>query len=445
MQARSAQLELLTNSIGADDDRAQLSEEELRQEEEAQIEAASKAALSRLPLEQEDALLSEMTSIAEDSRALPDAKVQYLVNWIRDNMCPGLPEPGVGPETPPKWNDLRVIIFTEWEDTRRYLQQQLQAAVSQTDRADERIEVYQGPTPPDKREAIKRAFNADPKQHPVRILIATDAAREGLNLQAHCWHLFHFDVPWNPSRMEQRNGRIDRKLQPQPVVYCYYFFYKQRPEDRILAAVVRKTKTIREELGSLAQVIDARLTGLLKQGIRRTQLTVLADEIEQADMNPDQKAAVREELEATRERELQLREQIERLRTMLAKSQQAVGLDEEHFRSSLSCSLELLGAERLKQTANGTDGPTRFAFPALDQRPGADSSWADTMDSLRAPRSRDERFYEWRRSSPIRSLRTPVLSPTKSCSCTSNTAWFSGSWVGSWRRASCTTISPAPV
>ena len=401
-EAGAAQLELLTNSVGADDDRAQLSEEELRVEEEAEIEAASKAALSRLPLEQEDALLSEMTNIAEESRALPDAKVQYLVNWIRDNMCPGLPEPGVVSETPPKWKDLRVIIFTEWEDTRRYLQQQLQAAVSQTDRADERIEVYQGPTPPDKREAIKRAFNADPKQHPVRILIATDAAREGLNLQAHCCHLFHFDVPWNPSRMEQRNGRIDRKLQPHPVVYSYYFFYKQRPEDRILVALVRKTRVIREELGSLAQVIDARLTRLLKQGIRRTQLTVLADEIEQADIDPDQKSAVREELEDARQRELQLREQVERLRGMLDRSQKAVGLKEAHFRSALSCSLEILGAERLNPTQDGAPGPDRFEFPALDQRTGADSSWADTMDSLRAPRSRDQRFYEWRRSSPIR-------------------------------------------
>ena len=401
-EARSAQLELLTNSVGADGDRAQLSEEELRVEEEAQIEAASAAAASGLPLEQEDALLDEMTTIAEESHALPDAKVRYLVNWIRENMCPGLPEPGVVPETPSTWNDLRVIIFTEWEDTRRYLEQQLQAAITQTDRADERIEVYQGPTPLDKREAIKRAFNADPKQHPVRILIATDAAREGLNLQAHCWHLFHFDVPWNPSRMEQRNGRIDRKLQPQPVVYCYYFFYKQRPEDRILAVLVRKTKTIREELGSLAQVIDARLTGLLKQGIRRTQLTVLADEIEQADIDPEQKTAVREELEASRERELQLRERVERLRGMLDRSQKAVGLKQQHFRSALSCSLELLGAERLKPTQDGAPGPERFTFPALDQRTGADPSWADTMDSLRAPRSREQKFYEWRRSSAIR-------------------------------------------
>jgi SNF2 family DNA or RNA helicase len=90
------------------------------------------------------------------------------------------------------------------------------------------------------RESIKTAFNTDPARHPLRILIATDAAREGLNLQAHCWNLFHFDVPWNPSRMEQRNGRIDRKLQPNPEVYCHYFFYKQRPEDRILAALGAK-------------------------------------------------------------------------------------------------------------------------------------------------------------------------------------------------------------
>ena len=50
-----------------------------------------------------------------------------------------------------------------------------------------------------------------PRATPLRILLATDAAREGLNFQAHCTDLFHFDLPWNPGRIEQRNGRIDRK------------------------------------------------------------------------------------------------------------------------------------------------------------------------------------------------------------------------------------------
>jgi SNF2 family DNA or RNA helicase len=160
-------------------------------------------------------------------------------------MCPDLGKPGA------LWNDTRVLIFTEYDDTKRYLKQQLDAALVGSDRAEQRIEIFHGPTPLAKREEIKRAFNAPPRKHPVRILIATDAAREGLNLQAHCWNLFHFDVPWNPSRLEQRNGRIDRKLQPQPEVFCHYFVYQQRPEDRILQVLVRKTETIKKELGSL--------------------------------------------------------------------------------------------------------------------------------------------------------------------------------------------------
>ena len=232
-------------------------------------------------------------------------------------------------------------------------------------------------------------------------MIATDAAREGLNLQAHCWNLFHFDVPWNPSRMEQRNGRIDRKLQPNPIVYCHYFFYKQRPEDRVLAALVRKTKTIREELGSLSQVIDSRLDSLMKGGIRRNDVDALTGEIESADLEQEKRAAVEEELESTRERELELRKQTERLRTMLAESQKAIAFSQDHFRSAISCALEILGSTPLGSAGNG-NGPSRFSFPALDQRTGADPSWAQSMDTLRQPRSREQKFWDWRRSSPIR-------------------------------------------
>jgi SNF2 family DNA or RNA helicase len=96
---------------------------------------------------------------------------------------------------------------------------------------------------------VKRAFNSDPARHPLRVLIATEAAREGVNLQNRCADLFHVDVPWNPSRLEQRTGRIDRKLQQSPEVRCHYFCYAQRPEDRVLQALVRKTKVIREQLG----------------------------------------------------------------------------------------------------------------------------------------------------------------------------------------------------
>ena len=65
--------------------------------------------------------------------------------------------------------------------------------------------------------AAYAAFQADPQSAPVRILLATDAASEGIDLQNHCAHLIHYEIPWNPNRLEQRNGRIDRTLLDAPL------------------------------------------------------------------------------------------------------------------------------------------------------------------------------------------------------------------------------------
>jgi SNF2 family DNA or RNA helicase len=151
----------------------------------------------------------------------------------------------------------------------------------------------------------------------MRILIATDAAREGLNFQAHCADLFHFDLPWNPGRIEQRNGRIDRKLQPAPEVRCHYFVLPQRVEDHVLDVLVRKTETIRAELGSLSHVIDEQVQTRLAGGIRHRDATRLAEEIEHADVDPDRKRSVGEELEEARERQHELERQIDRCRNLL--------------------------------------------------------------------------------------------------------------------------------
>src|SRR2546422_10702023 len=101
--------------------------------------------------------------------------------------------------------------------------------------------------------------------------------------------------------MEQRKGRIDRKLQPKPEVFCHYFVYRQRVEDRILRALVKKTETIKIELGSLGQVIEGQLAQTLSKGIRHDEVDQLEREIESADLAPQQKSVVTEELEAERE------------------------------------------------------------------------------------------------------------------------------------------------
>ena len=254
----------------------------------------------------EQRLLDRMQEIAGDARSEPDAKTRRLLDWMREHQCPGLPrfDHALPPGAPkPRWNDRRVLVFTEnREGTKRYLREVLEHAIQHTDRAEERIEVIDGHTSGPKRKAVQRRFNAHPADDPLRILLATDAAREGLNFQAHCTDLFHFDLPWNPGRIEQRNGRIDRKLQPAPEVNCHYFVLPQRMEDRVLEVLVRKTETIKRELGSLPTVIDEVERGLHSQGIRHKDADALASKIDAAELDPAKRCAVQDELEVARDR-----------------------------------------------------------------------------------------------------------------------------------------------
>jgi len=411
MTAKAETASLFTQAPDADDERSAWTAEEEESEEESAVEAATTAAESESPRDaaaealwlREKALLDQMQEIAEQHRYLPDAKTRYLIGWIRANLCPGLPELGSAPAgPPPKWNDRRVLIFTEnREGTKRHLKAILEQAVEGTEHADERIEVIDGLTNGARRKEVQRRFNTDPARDPLRILLATDAAREGLNFQAHCTDLFHFDLPWNPGRIEQRNGRIDRKLQPAPEVRCHYFVLPQRAEDRVLEVLVRKTETIKKELGSLSKVIDDDIERRLSQGIRHRDAERLAREIEAADIDAERKRVTEEELESARERQADLEAQIERCRSLLEKSREATAFDEAAFRQALSCSLEILGAPPLVETTDA-QGVTAYAFPPLDRHAGADPSWAATLDTLRAPRPHNQKLAEWRREAPIR-------------------------------------------
>jgi superfamily II DNA or RNA helicase len=403
--------ELFTTAPDADDERGEWTPEELEAEEAAQIEAVTviaeaeslRDANAERLWQREQALLDQMQAIAEKNRYLPDAKIRELIDWIRKNICPDLPTFGKRPQGPAaKWNDRRVLIFTEnREGTKRYLKTILEQVIESTDRADDRIEVIDGLTSSARRKEIQRRFNTDPAKDPLRILLATDAAREGLNFQAHCSDLFHFDLPWNPGRIEQRNGRIDRKLQPAEEVDCYYFVLPQRVEDRVLQVLVKKTETIKKELGSLSKVIEDDIERRLAQGIRHRDAEQLAREIEQADIDAEKKRVSEEELEVARERQEDLKAQIERCRELLKASRTWTGFEAAPFREALSCSLELLSADPLREGTD-EDGRPVWTFPRLDRRADADASWTATLDTLRAPRRQNQKLAEWRREAPIR-------------------------------------------
>lgn len=395
--------------LGLDDN---LVEKSIDVDEDATAEAASAlgaAGAAQGDLRTELTAVDGMLAIAERSAARPDARVHWLVDWIKTNLLAGQ-----------NWNRRRLIIFTEYEDTRRWLERRLREAIEGTDRADDRIGIFTGATGSDRREEVKRAFNTDPDAETLRILICTDAAREGINLQAYCSDLIHFDLPWNPSRLEQRNGRIDRKLQPAAQVICRYFRYEQREADIVLEALVRKTETIREQLGSVGQVIEDKIAKRLAEGgIARGQGAALALAIEEENDAERLRRARAEMDDDERIRHERLLKEQTDLQGALERSRERVGVDPEDLRRVASAALSRAGYA-LDEARGPLAGKVEtFKLNPSDPAFTKDAGWDDAFDDLRIrPRKRGERLGDWRRDAPIRSIafRPPILSDGRDAS-----------------------------
>jgi hypothetical protein len=386
--AAAQQLELPARAVAVDADPEThgLSDEAAAEESDAAVRQAS-AALPT-PTEEARALLGDMRALAERARREPDAKVAALLAWLREQLCPAV---GLGEATRQSraWAPRRVILFTEYADTKRYLVDLLTAAVAHTDDGEHRILQFHGGMGDEARDEVQQAFNAAPGAHPVRILVATDAAREGVNLQAHCADLFHVDIPWNPARMEQRNGRIDRTLQPADEVRCHYFVYPQRTEDQVLETVVRKIATVQRELGSLGAVLLGQIETALENGI--TGKARAAVEKVGSDART---ATVDAELEDRRKDLEAVRAEVERAGKQLDRSRRTLEVDPESLRGVVEIGLALAGAAALTDAGKTSDGRATHTLPALDR------SWDVTLDTLRPPRGRTEDFWEWRRKRP---------------------------------------------
>jgi hypothetical protein len=336
----------------------------------AQTDAATIAGMaggSRDQLAAERAHAAAMLAIADSARHLPDARVRWLLDWIRAHLL----------DAEGRWGERRLILFTEYEDTRRWLQRQLAVLLDPDDpREDQRIDSFTGITSTERRDAIKRAFN-DPG-HPIRILICTDAAREGINLQSQCHDLFHVDLPWNPSRLEQRNGRIDRKLQPAATVTCRYFVYAQRPEDVVLDALVRKTELIRRQLGSAGQVLGDRIAERLAAGgIGRAEAGDIATRIRDAEADERVKTAMRDMDDGDTIRLARLRREQADLSAALEQARKKVGVDPDALRSVVTLAIARTDAsvDTALQPVSMVEGTPVFALDAAAPALAGDPAW----------------------------------------------------------------------
>jgi hypothetical protein len=159
----------------------------------------------------------------------------------------------------------KIILFSEHRDTLNYLQKRIEGVLGTPDA----IVSIHGGTNRDERRKAQAMFRSDPD---VRVLIATDAAGEGVNLQ--CAHLMvNYDLPWNPNRLEQRFGRIHRIGQTE-VCHLWNLVAKETREGDVYHRLLEKLQIESEALkGRVFDILgdvfeETSLRDLLMQAIR---------------------------------------------------------------------------------------------------------------------------------------------------------------------------------
>jgi superfamily II DNA or RNA helicase len=329
------------------------------QAEAAQTEAVEEATRQSTPLTtDEKRLLDEMRNWAQQAKNRADSKAQAVVDWIETNL-----------KTNGKWNDRRVILFTEYRTTHQWLNEILATKGYGGDR----LAILHGGMDHKDREKIKAAFQAGPEKTQVRILLATDAASEGIDLQNHCNCLIHLEIPYNPNVMEQRNGRIDRHGQRQKEVLIWHpVDGGNDPEGSVgghkddIIRALKKLEAMREDMGSVNPVIAPQMSGLI-EGKRRELDTREAEA---------RAAKARRYVRAERE----LKERTAKLREKLDDTRNDFHLTPEHIYRTVEAGLALAEKPALKPVElAGAPAGTVFEMPAFS------GSWARCLEGLPHP------------------------------------------------------------
>ena len=202
----------------------------MEQEEENVADQAS-ASRTIKELEAEIKTLKFLEALANDVRVSgEDRKWDELSKLLQDNECMFTAD----------GQREKLIIFTEHRDTLRYLTDKIRTLFGSEDS----VVTIHGGMLRDERRKVEERFRQDKD---VRILIATDAAGEGINLQrAHL--MINYDLPWNPNRLEQRFGRIHRIGQTE-VCHLWNLVSQETREGMVFQCLFNKLEEERAALG----------------------------------------------------------------------------------------------------------------------------------------------------------------------------------------------------
>ena len=222
---------------------------------ETRLLGQATAARSIAELKAEIQTLKRLEALASVvRRAGQDTKWRQLVSLL-DAIFTGIGqadqvgerEPSYGGAVQPVKPSRRqkLVLFTEHRDTLSYLEERITARLGRQGS----VVVIHGSVGREQRLAVQEAFRHDPE---VQVLLATDAAGEGINLQrAHL--MVNYDLPWNPNRLEQRFGRIHRIGQTE-VCHLWNLVAKDTREGDVYRRLLEKLEQARQALGG--QVFD---------------------------------------------------------------------------------------------------------------------------------------------------------------------------------------------
>ena len=262
-----------------------------REEAEGEVLDQATAAQTISELEAEIETLRRLERVSAEVRGRgDDTKWLQLRGVLEGQVFAGIPhggaaEPrapyGAGPIPPPAASpSQKLVLFTEHRATLEYLERRIGAWIGRP----EAIAVIHGGLAREVRREAQERFVQDPE---VRILLATDAAGEGINLQrAHL--MVNYDLPWNPNRLEQRFGRIHR-IGQREVCHLWNMFAEGTREGEVYGRLLTKLETARRALGG--QVFDVlghlkfegqSLRDLLLEAVRYGNLPEVRDRLERA-------------------------------------------------------------------------------------------------------------------------------------------------------------------
>lgn len=172
----------------------------------------------------------------------PPSKVARLIDLLRGF--------GVASTTAPN----RVVVFSERLHTLDTLKTHLQRALGLSDA---QVGIFTGALDDAEQQAIVKQFGN--RESPLRVLLASDAAAEGINLHYYCHHLVHFDIPWSLITLEQRNGRIDRYGQEHEPQIHYLLAVpaaeRLRGDLRVLERLIQKEHEAHKNLGDVRSLL----------------------------------------------------------------------------------------------------------------------------------------------------------------------------------------------